>query len=54
MKKSNIIFKNNEINRSDIYLAGVWPEGLETQETATNSRKKVAEKVKLFLEPTKK
>jgi predicted NAD/FAD-binding protein len=39
--------------RSDIYFAGGWSEGLETQETATNSGKKAADKVKLFIESEK-
>ncbi|MEJ6582875.1 MAG: hypothetical protein QNL29_02410 [Crocinitomicaceae bacterium] len=36
--------------RSDIYFAGGWSEGIETQETGANSGKKAADKVKLFIE----
>ena len=42
--------KNLTNELTNIYFAGGWSEGLETQETATNSGKKAAEKVKVFLE----
>lgn len=41
--------KTLESQLSTIYFAGGWSEGLETQETATNSGKKAAEKVKAYL-----
>ena len=49
-----ITLKNLTNELTNIYFAGGWSEGLETQETATNSGKKAAEKVKLFLESKKK
>ncbi len=48
-----ITLKHLEMEQIDIYFAGGWSEGLETQETATNSGKKAADKVKTFLESKK-
>jgi len=45
--------KQIEDQSANIYFAGGWSEGLETQETATNSGKKAADKVKMFLESSK-
>lgn len=45
-----IALKQLEGQQSNIYFAGGWSEGLETQESATNSGKKAADKVKAFLE----
>lgn len=42
--------KQLEKSQPNIYFAGGWSEGLETQETATNSGKKAAEKVKAYID----
>lgn len=42
--------KQLEENQPKIYFAGGWSEGLETQETATNSGKKAVEKVKAYID----
>lgn len=49
-----LTLKRLEEAQPQLYFAGGWSEGLETQETATNSGKKAAEKVKRFLESKKK
>lgn len=48
-----LTLKRLEKNQQQLYFAGGWSEGLENQETATNSGKKAAEKVKLYLENRK-
>lgn len=48
-----IKLKQLEMNQSQIYFAGGWSEGLETQEAATNSGEKAAEKVSLYIESQK-